>query len=76
MGELAALESRIAHLEAELLAHRRATMMIFLEYVARRPRERAHLIALLKDLISLMGQDAAQVSKALIQELQATATRD
>jgi hypothetical protein len=49
------LESRIRALEAELVSYRRAAMMIFLEFAARRPQERPHMIALLRDLIGQMG---------------------
>ncbi|MBK4217902.1 hypothetical protein JJJ17_18370 [Paracoccus caeni] len=70
MGDSAALEARIAALEAEIVSHRRAAMLIFLEYVARRPQERKHLIELLGDLVVLMGPEAAAISNALIEELE------
>ena len=70
----AALEARIAALEAEIVTHRRAAMLIFLEYADRRPSERAHLIGMLKELVPLMGPEAASVSNLLISELSKGAT--
>lgn len=69
MTSVTELESRIRALEAELVGHRRAAMMIFLEFAARRPLERLHLIALLRDLIDQMGPEAAAISRMLIEEL-------
>lgn len=63
------LQARIVELEAEIAAHRRAAMMIFLEYAARRPAERVHLIALLSELVTVMGPKAASISEMLIAEL-------
>lgn len=39
------------------------------EFAARRPLERPHLIALLRDLLDQMGPEAAAVSRLLIEEL-------
>lgn len=75
MTEMDALRARIAELEAEVVSHRRAAMLIFLEYADRRPAERPHIIALLNDLVSLMGPEAASVSHLLIEELEAKACR-
>lgn len=69
MTSVTELESRIRALEAELVSHRRAAMMIFLEFAARRPLERLHLIALLRDLIDQMGPEAAAISRMQIEEL-------
>lgn len=69
MTAVSELESRIKALEAELVSHRRVAMMIFLEFVARRPLERVHLIALLRDLVEEMGPETAAISRLLIKEL-------
>ena len=71
MNDIGAMRARIRELEAEVAAHRRAAMMIFLEYGQQRPQERPHLIALLRDLVQHMGPEAASVSNLLIKELQA-----
>lgn len=68
-NELTVLRNRVAELEAEVVAHRRAALMLFLEFATRRPQEKVHLINLLTEVSAQMGPQAADVAQELIREL-------
>lgn len=62
-------DKRVEMLEAEIQAHNRTALWLFMEFAARRPRERLHLIALLEDTLPQMPPPAAALARTLIDEL-------
>lgn len=57
--------------EEELELLKRGVTMFVLEYLTRRPAEKPHFIALLKDMPNLQKPPASIIAQALLKELAA-----